>query len=684
MKTCNTLESRLRHPPDAGLKEAAAAQMDICGMVPDEDSMASLPAEADRRRSPRRDQRWRQHVAMFWGLCLLCAPGAAGAIFSYAPNVNTIYVSGGGSATLSNIKAALPGAPLEMVDPTSQIWLLRANLVVQNGSTLVLHGSAAGGDVNELRLLSINSVTPCDCTVSIKTDWGNLDINGARITSWDTVGGAPNMNTLGFGRASILALSSLSTNGVTAQNSRMDITNGEICNLGGGANSDYYGLVWKVTGLDPNPATNIHGVQVYGQVVNSQLHDNYIGAYTVGAYGMLWLRNQFYNNAKYGLDLQDFSDKAQIQGNLFSNNLSQPLLFSDSSGNMLATNTFTGKSGTLRFQGGQSNWLDGNILPSAMTLVTESDTNRGAGSTYVRNESYLIVELDPNSTTTFEDAVGRIYQPTQGGVFTALSAAGSVLDLTPAGVGSFTVVTARNFFAGAAPGTAYLNQLIWNPPANVQWTLTPGSAGQTLVFTVGNLALGTNYVVKRGNVALANLTPTATAGGSGQIQFGDAPGGTSPVVYSIAEGAAVGQLAPLAPQLFMQLVAGPTSGANGLAIWWANGTLQSTTNLAAPYWQNVPVTNGQSRIVINPNLPMQFFRVESGVVAQLPPQVSMQLVADPTSGANGLAISWANGTLQSTTNLAAPNWQNVPTTNGQISIRINPALPCQFFRVVQP
>jgi hypothetical protein len=205
-----------------------------------------------------------------------------------------------------------------------------------------------------------------------------------------------------------------------------------------------------------------------------------------------------------------------------------------------------------------------------------------------------------------------------------------------------------------------------------------------LVFTVGNLALGTNYVVKRGNVALANLTPTATAGGSGQIQFGDAPGGTSPVVYSIAEGAAVGQLAPLAPQLFMQLVAGPTSGANGLAIWWANGTLQSTTNLAAPYWQNVPVTNGQSRIVINPNLPMQFFRVESGVVAQLPPQVSMQLVADPTSGANGLAISWANGTLQSTTNLAAPNWQNVPTTNGQTSIWINPALPCQFFRVVQP
>ena len=75
---------------------------------------------------------------------------------------------------------------------------------------------------------------------------------------------------------------------------------------------------------------------------------------------------------------------------------------------------------------------------------------------------------------------------------------------------------------------------------------------------------------------------------------------------------------------------------------------------------------------------------EGSAVGQLAPQLFMQLVADPTSGANGLAIWWANGTMQSTTNLAAPNWQNVPTTNGQTSIRINPALPCQFFRVVQP
>jgi hypothetical protein len=107
-------------------------------------------------------------------------------------------------------------------------------------------------------------------------------------------------------------------------------------------------------------------------------------------------------------------------------------------------------------------------------------------------------------------------------------------------------------------------------------------------------------------VALANLTPTATAGGSGQIQFGDTPGGTSPVVYSIAEGAAVGQLAP---QESVQLVADPTIGANGLAIWWVNGTLQSTTNLAAPNWQNVPTTNGQTSIQFNPAFPCQFFRV---------------------------------------------------------------------------
>src|SRR5262245_32318711 len=85
---------------------------------------------------------------------VLTAPAAT---FRYATSSNRIYVENGGTATLTDIKNALPNSPLQLVDVTNKIWLCRANLLVTDGSTLRLHGSANAGDVNELRLLSNNS-----------------------------------------------------------------------------------------------------------------------------------------------------------------------------------------------------------------------------------------------------------------------------------------------------------------------------------------------------------------------------------------------------------------------------------------------------------------------------------------------------------------------------------------------
>src|SRR4029077_11606891 len=116
--------------------------------------------------------------------------------FLWSPASNLISVGNGGSATLSDIKAALPAEPLDLVDAASKIWLLRAILVVQDGFTLSLHGGAVGGDVNELRIQSVNSASPCGCVVSITADWGALDINSTKVTSWDTMAGAPQTNYL--------------------------------------------------------------------------------------------------------------------------------------------------------------------------------------------------------------------------------------------------------------------------------------------------------------------------------------------------------------------------------------------------------------------------------------------------------------------------------------------------------
>jgi len=51
---------------------------------------------------------------------------------------------------------------------------------------------------------------------------------------------------------------------------------------------------------------------------------------------------------------------------------------------------------------------------------------------------------------------------------------------------------------------------------------------------------------------------------------------------------------------------------------------------------------------------------------------------------NQFVLTWTGGQLQHTTNLTFPNWQNVPTSNGQFSIRINLLQPKEFFRTITP
>ncbi len=532
------------------------------------------------------------------------------ALFSYSPTLNKLYVYGGGSGTLSQLAASVSAGPLTLVDPTNAIWLLTANLVVQDGSKLILHGTAVGGDVNELQILSLNSDSSTP-PLFLEADYGSLDLNSTKITSWDTITSGPNTNSSGTNRAYIAVFSSLSTNGVTPWNSRLDITNSELCFLGG-TNSNGSGVVWKVSGVDPNPTNDTHGVLVFGNVVGSRLHDNNIGAYTFGASNMLWLNNVISNNAEYGLDMQDYSSGFLIQSNSFlgngddgllvgtacsqltilantvltnagsgivldqnaGNNLletnrcsgnvghgialdqtfgntvqgnvltsnllsglrltigsahnlmqsnlsaynasygiyaypdggtpnpgddghpkwntlvanlvhdngSDPILFTNADFNTLSSNTFSDLSGKLRFESCVSNWLDGDTISMGMSVLTEGDTNVAA-STYVSHESSIDLQLGTNGTAIVADSKGRIYQPNvTNDIATAVSTAGSTLTLTPALVGASTTVMALDFYVAAGPGTTLIDQLIWTNANSRQWTATPASSGQALLY----------------------------------------------------------------------------------------------------------------------------------------------------------------------------------------------------------
>jgi poly(beta-D-mannuronate) C5 epimerase len=660
MKTYDHSHGRMQHLTDAQCSNVRSASDDESG------EPARLSAGGQLVLAP---SWWKCVVARagrlkVWPLllagaaCCLCVPEVGAATFRWVPASNRIYVETGGSATLTDIKAALPTAPLDLVDSTNKIWLLRADLQVEDGCKLVLRGSAVGGDVNELRLQSVDSVTPCNCVVSITADWGAIDIHSTKITSWDTTAGAPDTNHMLNGRAFIRVRSSLSTNGITPLESRMDITNSEICHLGTD-DSEAYGLVWKVTGSVTNSTNSIFDlVNVYGSVVKSHIHDNYFGIYTYGAQGLQCISNQVAYNAVYGIDPHDDSDYLVIEGNnvhhngddgiiasmrcdhltirgntcwsnaqngillhrssnqalvegnrcydngdigialtassqsivrsnfvfrngtagirldlgsadnLIANNESASNLLygfyfykggatpepgddgrpkrnqftgnwvhhngsdairlADSDSNTFATNTFAANGSKLRFQRGLTNWLDGNIIPADVSARTEGDAGSPA-STFVRNQSYLDVELVTNGITVFKDALGRIYEPDEGAIFTLVSASGSEMVLTTAAIGSSSTVMARDFFVSATPGTANVNQLVWNPAARTQWSVMAGVAGQNLNFILRNLVANTNYLVSKADVAVTNLSTSA----SGVLAFADVASTTSAVEYSV-------------------------------------------------------------------------------------------------------------------------------------------------------
>src|SRR5260221_904980 len=244
---------------------------------------------------------------------------ASGVTFRWASSSNRIYVDGPGSASLSDIKTALPKAPLTLVNATNKTWYVSANLIVEYGAQLKLYGPAIGGDVAELRLKSDNT-SDSNAVVELRADWGYLDIRNTKITSWDSAVNGPDTEIEPYRRAYVRARSSLDPDGVTAHESRMDVINSEICYLGS-HHTEAYGLVWKVvdttaTNLPPGSTQTIFDVvNVYGDILNSHLHDNFFGMYSFGQFGGHFATNEVDHNIGYGFDPHDDSDYLVIENN---------------------------------------------------------------------------------------------------------------------------------------------------------------------------------------------------------------------------------------------------------------------------------------------------------------------------------------------------------------------------------
>ncbi len=282
---------------------------------------------------------------LFALLTLLSASAAYGATFRWSAGSYRIYVTGPGSATLSDIKAGMPNALLTQVTPG--VWHLRANLVMENGARLVLHGTKIGGDVNELRLQS-NNTGESNAFVYVSADWGSIDIRSTSITSWDDAVNGPDTESGAMRRAFIRVRSSLDADGVTPHESRMDVIDSDIGYLGS-HDAEAYGLVWKVI-ESPNgqygALTNLYNlVNVYGDIIHSRVHHNYFGHYSFGSFGQRLADNEMDHNVGYGFDPHDDSDYLVIEGNNVHHNGWHGIIASQRCNNTIIRNNTSWNNG---------------------------------------------------------------------------------------------------------------------------------------------------------------------------------------------------------------------------------------------------------------------------------------------------------------------------------------------------
>lgn len=287
-------------------------------------------------------------------------------IIAYHPDTNTITVSGRGNIiTLRDIARAVPSAVQE-TQPGE--WLLTANIEIKSGVSLHL----VQADVTWLKLQSNH-----DTYVSIRSDNGYILIDGVKITSWDTARHDVDTDQ-SDGRSYI----------VTAQNSRMDIYNAELAYLGYAPRPEGPGTTFGVAWRTPDGKTDQYIAT--GEVIQSYFHDNYYGAYTFGAYGMVWRDNRFENNTKYGLDLYGSTHEVLVENNRIESNGSHGLVVASGSyGNTVRNNRIVHNSGhgIIVYNSANDNQLQDNIVweNNHGIVVHNSNNNTLKGNTISKN-----------------------------------------------------------------------------------------------------------------------------------------------------------------------------------------------------------------------------------------------------------------------------------------------------------
>lgn len=283
-------------------------------------------------------------------------------LVTYESSSNTIFIKQGGSVvTLAKINQLLTLENKKLLEQTAPgEWILRANLYVGKDVTLIL----SGNKVTYLKLKSDD-----DNFVWLRSETGNMLFSKTKITSWDEKNNTPDFNYAN-GRSYI-----------TAKNSgRMDILDSELAYLGyvgspkrGGPFGGSYGISWKIK------SQGFRDRLLTGVVQNSKFHNNYFGAYTYGATGMVFEKNEFYDNVEYGLDPHDDSNNFLINDNRAFQNGNHGIIISKRCFNNIISNNTSYSNrlhGIMLDRSSNNNLVQGNTIYGNVDGIAIYESNR--------------------------------------------------------------------------------------------------------------------------------------------------------------------------------------------------------------------------------------------------------------------------------------------------------------------
>jgi parallel beta-helix repeat protein len=277
--------------------------------------------------------------------------------------------------TLPELATLFPTA----VDARGTAVLVSASIEVANGAELVIDETTP-----DVRLLS-----EPDGFAAIIARGGGITINGddrddVRLSSWNPSGSSADDDP-SDGRSFLLTIGG-----------RMDIGNADIGHLGFGTGSSS-GVAWRgghhTPGLPPSPAG--------GDVMDSEFHHNWFGAYTFEAEKMRWVGNTFADNSAYGFDPHDLSNDFLVEHNVAHGNGRHGFIFSRGcERNVLRDNVaFDNRGHGFMIDDGRS--VD---APTAQAARLPSDDNVLIGNRAYDNDGSGI-ELEGGSGTVVQDNV---------------------------------------------------------------------------------------------------------------------------------------------------------------------------------------------------------------------------------------------------------------------------------------